>query len=1189
MRLIIIMMTTCLLQVSAAGFAQRLSYQKRNASLEDIFREIKKQTGYDVLTSTQNIQRGQKINVNFRDAGLDQVLDFCLRDRNLSYTIDKQTILIIEKDPGILDKIISAFAAIDVEGRIVDSEKKGLPGASIKVKGTNQSVSSDQNGNFILRNVQETATLIISFVGYKTKEIGAAKALGLIHLEEVVGKLEEVGVVSTGYQVLSKERTTGSFAKPDMPVFAGRTGTMNVLQRLDGLIPGLTVNRAPGATNQFLVRGLTSIQGTRDPLYVVDGLIINDITSVNPNDVADVTVLKDATAASIWGSRASNGVIVITTKKGTQNSKLEINYDGFVNFQGKPDIGYFNTLNSGDFIKVATAIFDPVQNPLGTINTPNSSLLPTLPPHEQILYNKAAGVITASQADTQLAALAAQNNLGQAKDIFYRNALLSNHTLSVRGGGEKYSGYVSMAYTNTSNNIPGSRNDSYKINLRQDYTFNRFIKAYLITDLTNRTISAKNSISPDSRFLPYAMFRDETGNDISMPWLYLSDAMRNTYTTKSQVDMDYNPIRETDYGNTKSDELIARVNAGLSIDLYKGLKFEGLYGIFKSNSKASVLLDQNNYSVRNELVSFTVAPATPGIAPTYYLPSVGGRLTSTNIHQRNFTIRNQFSYDHKWNDQQHQLTLLAGQEVQNQLITSAQDVLRGYDPQLLTYGSIDYVALSGAKGLMNPVKPNNGTNRSVLVDNAYSGTENENRIYSYYANTAYTYNSKYTINGSWRIDHSSLFGTDQSAQNRPVGSVGLNWAIRKEKFMEKINWIDRLSIRATYGVTGNSPLIGTAASYDILAVQPNAIFPNGTGLILSAPANKNLSWESTRTYNGGIDFGLFGRLSGSIDVYHKHTDNLIGVMPVDPFSGYTTITGNVGTMNNKGVELSLTSLNISGKQFSWNTLFNFSYNENKITSLNYASPITTGDAKVAQIYQQGYPAFGIFAYRFAGLDQLGDPKIYLADATTTKAPNAAKPDDIIYKGTYQPKFSGGLSNVFRYRSFSLSANMIYNLGYVMRRDVNTLYTGGRMVTNPVGSFTGNANAEFANRWQQAGDEAKTNVPSYVGATAINASRRNTSYYVLGDVNVLDASYIKMRDIGLSYSLPGTLLEKFKVQNITLNVQMSNIMLWKANKFGIDPEFQDPMLNTTSLQQSQGGARTLPYAQHTLSFGAHLTF
>jgi len=1190
MRLTLILLLAGCLQLSARTVAQTVTYSARSVALTEVFAAVKKQTGYVFFYNKRDLEGTVPVTVSLRKAGLEDALKAILAGQPLGYLIRGNTIVITRPQPSVAPVSSAASSAIsppvEIHGRVIDQSGKPLAGVTVSVKGGKAMAVTDDNGLFTIRSVEPDATLVFTSINMERMELKVNGRVELtVALQSRTAKLGEVSVeVNTGYQSLPRERTAGSFSKPDMTVFNNRTGTVNILQRLDGLIPGLTVNNAPGA-DQFLIRGLTSVNGQRSPLYVVDGLIISDITSINPNDVADITVLKDATAASIWGSQASNGVIVINTKKGAYNNKLSVTYDGSASFQGKPDLAYYHQLNSAQFIAAATQIFDPVQNPYAVINSPAGGLLsnvgsPSLPPHEQILYNKYNGVITADQASAQLAALAGQSNLQQMKDLFYRDAFLANHTLSVRGGGPRYSGYASFSYTDTRNNTPSNNNNSYKLDIRQDFSLSPHIKAYLITDLTNRVLSSNNAASPTSQFLPYAMFRDANGNNIDMSWLYLSPTLQSTYTGKSGVDLSYSPLNDAGHTQNKTNELIARINGGITINLYKGLRYEGVYGIVKDEGKTTNYLDAGAYAVRSELVSFTVASATPGGAPTYYLPSTGGRLTTKNTDIQNYTIRNQLVYDAGWKGGLHQLTVLAGQEALDQLSKSNQSVVRGYNPQLLTYGSVNYTALGA--GLLNPVKPNYTTNESVLLNDAYAGTEVENRQYSYYANGGYTYDAKYTLNGSWRIDHSSLFGIDHSAQNRPIVSGGLSWAIGKEKFLTDVSWLDQLVIRSTYGVTGNSPVSGTAASFDVLSAMTTTVFPNGTGLSISAPANKHLSWESTKTYNEGVDFKVFGRLSGSVDLYFKNTDNLIGLLPTNSFSGYTSITGNIGKMTNHGIEVSLNSVNISGRNFSWRTLLNFSYNRNRITSLTYQLPLTTGDILVAQSYVQGYAAYSVFAYRYAGLDSLGDPQVYQAKGGKTKTPYATLPADIKNMGSAQPLFNGGFTNVFTYRRFSLSANMVYSLGNVMRRDVNTFYTGGRMVPS-AGSFTGNTNAEFADRWQAAGDEAKTNVPSYVGSTSLNTSRRETAYYTQAGINVVSASYIKMRDLTLSYALPPSLLNKYKIGNITLNAQLSNVMIWKANKYGIDPEFQ------YDQAFGSGGVRTLPVGQHALSLSAHVNF
>lgn len=1178
------LLTVSLLQVYAAVHSQdkKISIDLKNTSLALVIKNIEAQSGYSFVYSNNNFPSEKLVSITAKDVSVATILRNILKDTGFNYKIINNDVI------SFMQNVRQATT--NIKGKVVDANNKPLAGATIKDDSGKILAQTDVDGTFNLQTSENLNVIRVSFVGYidQSVDIKEDTKLLTVVMQEHNEALTTVSVISTGIQNLSKDRSAGSFAKPDMKIFTARTGSMNVVQRLDGLIPGLTVNNAPGdpnfATSQVLIRGVTSINAARAPLYVVDGFPIANISSINPNDVEDITVLKDATAASIWGARASNGVIVITTKKGKAADGLLIEYDGFVNFYNTLDLNYAHTLNSQQFIQAARAIFNPSLNPLSSI-VPNVTLSSALPPHEQILYNLNSGLIDNATADAQLNRLAETSNLQQMKNIWYRNAMLMNHTLSLRGGTEKYNIYGSLAYTDNQSIYQGEKNNSYKVNIRQDMQFNKILSAFLITDLTNNILSAKNNIQPDSRFLPYALFKDDDSKSIPMSWLYLNDDVRKSFESASKLYLGYNPVDEFLLRTNESNELINRITAGITIKPYKGFKFEGVYGYYKSNLKNTNFLDQNTFSVRREQAAFTQAATTAGGTPTYFLPLTGGNYRVINQNQRNWNIRNQLGYDTNWNNYQHQLTVLVGQEIQNQLATTNQSVLRGYDPDLLTYGSIDYKTLGN--GIANTVYPNSGS-RSVLLDNAFNANEVENRVVSYYANFGYTFENKYTLNGNWRLDQSSLFGKDKSAQSRPVGSGGLSWYASREDFLKSVNWLNKLILRGTYGITGLSPLIGTAASYDIIFAQPNSIFPDGKGISIGTPANRKLSWESTKTLNIGLDITIFNRINASIDYYQKNTDNLIGLLPVNPFTGYTNITGNLGAMRNSGVELNLSAQNISAAHFSWSTLFNLAYNKNKITSLASATPISTGNALITQNYQQGYSAFSVFAYRYAGLDQIGDPQIFLADGSITKALNAAKPTDIVYKGTYQPIWSGGLTNVFKYDAFTLSANIIYNLGHVMRRDVNNTYSGGRLVP-AAGSFNGNENEEFANRWQAPGDEKFTNIPAYIAENGTSASQRDVNYYKLADINVLDASFVKLRDITLSYDLPKSVLGKLKIKGITLRAQLSNVMLWKANHYGIDPEFQDPTGLAVNSSNSTGGSRTLPVNQHTISFGAHINF
>jgi hypothetical protein len=800
-------------------------------------------------------------------------------------------------------------------------------------------------------------------------------------------------------------------------------------------------------------------------------------------------------------------------------------------------------------------------------------------PHEAILYAGYLGKATPAQTQASLDSLASLDNRSQINDLWYRRGLLSNHTVSASGGGKVHSFYGSFTYTNTTNNRHKDLDNYFKVNFRQDFRFNDRLQVFLITDLSNSITTTKRNIPIDNRFYPYQLFRDQAGNNLSVPYMrHLSDSVRKDFEARSRLSLGYNPLNEIELGYTKNDALLNRIIAGASFKIIDGLKFEGTYGYIRGTRKIISFDDEQTYLVRSELVQFTVAP-TPSSTPVFALPDKGGKYSMGQQTQRNWTVRNQLVYDKQWKSNFHKITLLAGQESQEQLMVFNNSTVRGYNPLLQTYGPVDYQALR--TGLAGTVMPNNGT-RSVLINDAFSTNETQIRFSSYYANGAYTLNNKYSVNASWRIDGSNLFGIDKSAQNKPVWSVGAKWMMRNENFISPVQWIDDLSLRATYGITGNAPIPGTASSKDVLSPVTGGALPGGRGLTIATAANPKLTWESTRTINLGVDFAfLKSRIEGTIDVYHKKTDNLLGELPTNSLTGYSSIVGNLGTLENKGFELSLTTLTLQTKNFNWSTQLAMGYNKNKIVRINNLTELTTGAQQVQQKFAEGYTAFALFAYQYAGLDAKGDPRITLQDKTITSNRNITQPGDVIYKGTYQPVWSGGIANRFNYKSFRLIINTVFNLGHIMRRDVNLYYTGRLSHKNfATGGFTsGNLHPDFLRRWTKPGDEQITNIPSYVVNTAISNTRRDVEYYQHGDINVVSASFIKVRDIMLSYTIPQGLSQKIKANFIDVRLQVGNLMLWKANKFDIDPEFHDAFTGIRSLRSNQ----------HTFTLGIHANF
>ena len=1208
MRLVSLLAMGICLHISALGHAQ-VTLNETDISLQRMLKKLESITGYDFLYDATLVANAGNVSLKVNNASLNATLGLCLRGKALAYSIIDRTVVIrpMPEPPPV--KPSALLPPHIVRGKVVNEDGEPVSGVTVTVKGQTIATSTNDAGEFELTLSSGDAVLIFTSVNLERLEIPVSKRTSIevpMKARIIYGQDVIIKNVNTGYQSLPNERNAGSFSKPNEVIIRDRANSTNIMQRLDGLVPGLTVSFAQGArasstnrmmtgesnSNQYIIRGIGSVQGDRTPLFVVNGIIIDDISTLNANDVDEVTVLKDATAASIWGSRAANGVVVITTKKGGTRQKLKVTYDAFYNMMGTPDYRYYPRLSSSEFIRTAEQVFDPVAFPWATVSLFGSTTSGiSVSPHEVIQYNRFRGLISPQLAQQQLDSLGAIDNTGQMGDLFYRRQSLFNNTVSISGGGNIHSFYGSFSYTGNQSSVPGERNDSYTMNVRNDFNISPRIRFFLITDLNHAVTSKKRSVSVDNRFVPYQLFRDpSTGEGMDMSYLsfLVTDSVKRAFERQSGLDLSYAPSAELERGSTAFSSLQARLTGGASVKLARGFRYEGNFGFSLSNAGTSNFDAENSYLVRSGLVSFTQAAVAPSTVPTYLLPRSGGQYGRNDQDSRSWTVRNQFILDTSFSSRKHQLTLLVGQEAQERSGQSTSNTVLGYDPLLLTYQNVDFFTLSQT-GVANPVAARNTGNRSVYSQPVFSQSESITRISSYYSNAGYTLSRRYSLNASWRLDESNLFGVDKSAQRKPVWSIGGKWNLAQEKFMQRFNDLSTLSLRLTYGITGNAPSPGSATSRDVLVVRSTSFAP-GPGLGVSTYANRALTWERTENYNIGLDFGFLGRkISGTLDFYRRNTTDMIGQLPVNFLGGASSIVGNFGNMKNNGVELSLNTLNVSSPNFSWNTVLNLSYNRNTITRLQQLSAINDLSRLVQQTkYYAGYPALSIFAYNWAGLDNLGDPQIFLSDGTKykTATTNNIPLESALFMGTFQPLWNGAVLNFIRYKNFTISSSIIFNMGHVGRRDVNDKFSG-RMVPNRV-TFsqsdypdlqTGNFHTDLLNRWMKPGDELVTDVPAYL---TTNTARRNTAYYVFGSQNVYNASFIKLRDITLSVGLPANITRKLHAEDVRFRMQLSNVMLWRANDLGIDPEFQVTDINYTL-------GRILPVGQGAITLGLNVRF
>jgi TonB-linked SusC/RagA family outer membrane protein len=1152
---------TCL-NLNAYSSAQIVTLDSKEVTLQKVFKEIYRQTGYQFFYEDALLDKAGKVNLSVKDKTIEETLSLVFNNLPLSYSIKNKTIVVSPIKKAVSyekkDENKEPILANPIKGKITNAAGESMVGVNVLTSSSQKGAISDINGNYSLEVEAEDKVLIFSYIGYVTRSVNidGQTNMDIILLEEPF-VLQEVSIVATGYQRLSKERSAGSFSMIKNDDFNVKSNSMSVIDRLEGLVPGLSVNYGRNS-EKFLIRGLTSVNASKSPLIVVDGVPIFDgstMTSlVNPDDIESVTLLRDATAASIWGAAAANGVIVITTKKGKTSAapqKIQVNYNGFVSYRGVPDLDYYNLMNSNQLVQAGRDIFDATAFPWSVVTTAASNnSTPTVMPHEQVLYDLSRKIIGADVAQQRFDSLGGLNNRDQLRSFLQQPSKLSNHSINFNGGSTFHSFYGSLAYTRDEN-FNKNNLDRYQLNLRQDFIFSDAIRLDITTNIAyekNDRFLLTDFPGTVNTLLPYAMLSDNGENPLSMAYLTRHQPFRSISENQSRINLDYVPLLEPGYTKNGSSTLSTRLNGGLTVKILKGLTYEGRAQYQRSTLDSYDYYDQNSYRVRNERVFFTQAPTTATSNPTYFLPVTGGHYLTNNNTQYAWTARNQLLYENSKNAD-HQITLLAGTELRADYSSRIGTFKRGFDFQTLTYSYIDEQFL-GSTGVTNPVNFLPSRTINILNVNQHSYSEVERRFFSLYGNSAYTYKGKYTLNASIRMDQSNLFGSDPAAQYKPVWSVGGAWNISKESFFSTSTF-DLLKLRATYGLSGNAPVPGQGGPFDIIGARNSAIFAGlGTGYVVFTPANDLLTWERTKTINMGIDFSLWNqRLSGYVDVYDKLTTDLLGFVPIDPTTGFSYAYDNLGSLKNRGIEVQLNSINIKGKDFSWRTIFTLSMNRNEILSLKRSSALTFSN-KISGVQIEGYSAYPLFGYNYIGLDNAGNPLALSATNDTLKLANQIKIDDPTYSGTTQPLWYGGLTNQISYKNFSLSFLVIFNLGHQMRLDVNRFYTGRLLTNQPT---------YFENRWKKEGDELTTDIPKYIANTSTSSTQRNTNFYTQGLSNITSASYAKLRDLTINYQFGKNIANKLSMKELSIYGQVNNILLWTKNQNKIDPEYYDYQL------------------------------
>ncbi len=1132
MKLTTFILMITMLHVSAASFAQKISLNETNSPIEKVFKSIRQQSGYEFIYNVKDL-KNQKISIKLNDVSVDDAVKELIKDLPLSYKIIKNNIVLTKIEPSLADAALNLIRIvfqdrIEVRGKILDEKGNPLPGATVKVKGTGITTVTNEQGDFMLNGIDKNAILIINYIGYEPMEMMAIENIGTIKLALSIGKLNEV-VVSTGYQTLPKERATGSFVLIDSALI-DRKVSANILGRLDGVTSGVLFNKNKIAnTPDISIRGRSTVQGNPNPLIVLDNFPYDgDLNNINPQDIASISILKDAAAASIWGTRAGNGVIVITTRKGKFNQKPQVSFNSNVTIGTKPDQYYLPQLSNKEYIDVEQFLFDN-----GRYNSAITNKYGALSPAVQIMLQRRNNQISDARRSALLDSIAGHDNRSDLNKYFYRNSVTQQHQFSVTGGGEFNKYYVSVGYDKNLSSTVGQSNDRVTLNANNT---SRLLNSRLELQ-TGIILTLANNKSDFNGYVPrypYERVADNNGNPLAVTDGVLRLPYVDTAGAGRLLDWHYRPLDELHNKSQSTQNKLTdyRLNTGLIWHLLKGLDLSGYYTFQKGTTEINTDAGLNSYYTRNLINTYSQINQTTG-AVTWPIP-LGDIVNNTNSSYYSHYGRGQVSYNSNFSEK-NKIDAIAGYEIKDYRIDYASTML--YDPTTATNlnSAVNYTALNKYYYRSTTAKIPTGISNSWGVD----------RYRSYFANASYTYDRRYVLSASARKDESNLFGVNSNQKGVPLWSAGLAWNISDEKFYN-VSAIPYLRFRFTYGYNGN--VDKSTSAYLTAVTNATLNIWNNPYLNIQNPPNPSLEWEKVENINWGLDFGLKNnRISGSVEFWLKNGNNLIGRSPIAAQSGVDVFTGNTANTNAKGIDVQLNTKNLTGRVVNWSTAFLFNCNTDKITQ--YKAKAVSNNSIVNSNYitpLEGYSYYALFAFKYKGLDNTGNP-IGVLNNNSSQDYNAIisalNPNDLVYKGTITPKIFGSIRNTFSWKAVEFSMNITYKFNYYFRR--NSLTSAAIYSLTPVYQA-----ADYDQRWQKAGDELTTNVPAPL--YPINSSR--DIVYSGSEVLIEKADHIRLQDMRLAYTISRNKNPGSPFSSVQFYGYASNLgILWKATKYKIDPD------------------------------------
>ena len=1144
---------------------KKITIEFSNERLPSVLKRLEKISGYKILFTYDDVKKFT-VSGSVKDKSLEQTLDVILSNKPLEYHIEDQFVTITPKGPSKQAKVFNVKGVV-----ISGDDNQPLIGATVLIKGSKSGVLTDMDGKFSIENVSNKSVLQFSYIGMKPQDLTPVPSMSVTLMPDVQTLSE---VVVTGMQKMDKRLFTGATNQLTAENVK-LDGLPDISRGLEGRAAGVSVQNVSGTFGtapKIRVRGATSIYGSSKPLWVVDGVIMEDaidvgpddlssgdaetlissaIAGLNSDDIESFQILKDGSATSIYGARAMAGVIVVTTKKGKAGVS-KISYTGEFTTRMIPSYNEFNIMNSQEQMGIYKEMEQKGWLNSGDLfRAKNSGVYGRM--YRLIdQFDESNGQFgLANTLETRNAYLReAEMRNTNWFDILFENNMTQNHSVSITSGSEKSSFYASLSAMLDPGWYKQSEVKRYTANLNTSYNIYKNLSISLISNASYRKQKAPGTMNSSLDVASGEVTRDFDIN----PYSYALNTSRTLDPSTDYIAnyAPFNILQELNNNYIELNVTDVKFQGELKWKVIPELEISALGAVrYQASSQEHNILDDSNQAIayRSGLDDATIRkendwlytnPDNPYALPISVLPE-GGIYQRQDRKMLGLDFRSTISWNHLFAEK-HITNFFAGMEINN--LQRSYSSFQGWGMQYSMGEIPSYVYQFFKQGIETGNK-------------YYSLSHSETRSVAGFANATYSYDGRYTINGTFRYEGTNRMGRSRSSRWLPTWNVSGAWNAHEEKFFQALEpTLSNLTLKASYSLTADrGPADVTNSQAIIRSFSPYRPFTDiqETGLYIEDIENSELTYEKKHELNLGIDIGFINnRINLSADWYTRNNYDLIGLIPTQGVGGSVYKFANVASMQSHGIEFTLSTKNIKKENFSWSSDFIFSYAKNEVTELK-------GRTRMMELVsgsgfaREGYPVRALFSIPFAGLNSNGMPQFNINGNITSTDINfqeREKLDYLKYEGPTDPTITGSFGNIFTYKGFKLNVFMTYSFGNVVRLNPYFNYKYSDLSAMP---------REFKNRWTVSGDESKTNIPVILSSPQYEANRtlyKAYNAYNYSTERIAKGDFIRMKEISVTYDFPQKWISPIKVSNLSLKLQATNLFLIYADKKlnGQDPEF-----------------------------------